>query len=377
MQQTTNINNKNNYITTDLRIMFWNTRSVIRIKEELLRIVKNLDIFIGVELWLVATDFAIPGFIVLRKDRPCFRGGGIIFLVHKNIAFVEVKNVTCPDRTEICCIKITNIKEPINIIACYRSPTPNLTQDEWDSIISNVNLGKRNILMGDFNAHNQLWNCHDTDINGARLYNSMLKYNLFLHNSDSLTRVDFHRGNKSNIDLICSDINIAQNIDVKINQDTCGSDHFPILINVCIQKSFYHKKTFKVPVHSKKTDWNKFQQILGKNYNRLLSHQLNSLTPSEKYSFFIEEITNSLKISTPRIKRVSLTKHRNPVEWWDQDCERAKRQRTAAYKKWDHTKDLEYLISYKKLIATAKKCLCRKKEKAFKSLQELSIYTLV
>ena len=74
------------------------------------------------------------------------------------------------NKTEICCIKITNIKEPINIIAFYRSPNVNLCQIEWDIIISNTEFCKNTIFVGDFNAHNEIWNCDKNDQNGSRLF---------------------------------------------------------------------------------------------------------------------------------------------------------------------------------------------------------------
>lgn len=51
------------------------------------------------------------------------------------------------------------------------------------------------------------------------------------------------------------------------------------------------------------------------------------------------------------------------MEWWDQDCERAKRQRMAAYKKWEHTKDLADLINYKKINSYSEKNVYAEKKR--------------
>lgn len=61
-----------------------------------------------------------------------------------------------------------------------------------------------------------------------------------------------------------------------------------------------------------------------------------------------------------------MTKHRNPVHWWDEDCDWAKRLTRSTYKKWEHTKILEALIKYKKAVATARKTFKTKKKDCFR-----------
>lgn len=59
--------------------------------------------------------------------------------------------------------------------------------------------------MGDFNAHNQIWNCHSTDINGERLYEEMENKDMWIINKDTLTRIGEGGKRASNLDLMfCS-----------------------------------------------------------------------------------------------------------------------------------------------------------------------------
>ena len=82
-----------------------------------------------------------------------------MILIRRHLAYTEIKNLTSPDITvEIEGLTINNLKQPIDIIACYRSPGT-LTQLEWDLVINNVNNNKHTILMGDFNAHYTSRNC--------------------------------------------------------------------------------------------------------------------------------------------------------------------------------------------------------------------------
>ena len=123
------------YISTDIRILYWNIRSVIPRIEELRKILISVDIFVCVESWLsdLTPDSKIqfPGFLILRKDRVHARGGGILFLIRKNIAFHEINNlININPSFELCGIRINNIKEPFKIIVCYKPPNYNATQDE-------------------------------------------------------------------------------------------------------------------------------------------------------------------------------------------------------------------------------------------------------
>lgn len=63
---------------------------------------------------------------------------------------------------------------------------------------------------------------------------------------------------------------------------------------------------------------------------------------------------------------MSKRKHVNPVPWWDGECDRAKRLRRAAYKKYRFTLALEDLIVFKKRRAEMKRLIKAKKRKNFR-----------
>ena len=65
-----------------------------------------------------------------------------------------------------------------------------------------------------------------------------------------ITHID--KTSKSDIDLIISNTNIADKIDTFVNEDTWGSDHFPIFIQIHIEKSLYIQNSHKI--RSKRTD---------------------------------------------------------------------------------------------------------------------------
>ena len=205
---------------------------------------------------------------------------------------------------------------------------------------------RNSIIMGDFNSHHSFWNCSSTDTNGERLLHAIESRDLFLHNTNPLTHVDSYRNQKSNLDLILSTMNISDKIRLSTHDETWGSDHYPIYINISTRKNYYHKKTFKIS--SIRTDWEKVFSHLKDSYAEFFSPQYNLVAVNEKYRIFTNKVTEAIRNFTPKRKIVQHSSHRNPVPWWDNECNRIKRLRRAAFKKWEYTKELDDLIHYKK-----------------------------
>lgn len=249
-----------------LKAMFWNSRSIVQRQTELHKMLQGIDIFICVESWLKPNyRFQFAGFNTFRKDRLTSRGGGIVFLVKKNLAFKEITSCTIQnDKIEITGIRLLNTSPSIDIVACYRIPGLTLSQTEWFDIANSIDCNQTHaILIGDFNAHNIKWNCETTDKNGERFDYCIDAKDLFLHNDNSSTHLDISTGKKSNIDLVLSSLPLADKMDVAVSDETFGSDHFPIIFNIDTKRHLYEKKTFKLK--SVRTNWSDFQNIYLKN----------------------------------------------------------------------------------------------------------------
>ncbi|OXU26307.1 hypothetical protein TSAR_012447 [Trichomalopsis sarcophagae] len=128
-----------------------------------------------------------PGFITYKKDKTHSKGGGMIFLIRKNLAFIEKLRIDIPDDLVKLC-----------------------------------------------------------DSNGSRLENVYNSSDLILHSHNTFTHLDSYGNLKFNIDLVLSSINICDKINIKICDDNWGSDDFSIFINVIVEKSIYVKSSFKL-----------------------------------------------------------------------------------------------------------------------------------
>ena len=85
------------------------------------------------------------------------------------------------------------------------------------------------------------------------------------------------------------------------------------------------------------------------------------MSPINKYELFVNTITDTIRAATPRKKQNTKAQARNPVPWWDSDCNKAKRLRRASFRKWEFSNKLEDLIQYKKNCAYATQLFKKKR----------------
>ena len=350
-----------NNINTDLKILYWNARSIKPRKEELPKMLEKIDLFVCVESWLDSDENCnVSGFQTFRKDRTDSRGGGILILVRNNLAFHELRDFVCTEEDfEVTALRINNVQPTVDIFACYRPPHTTPTQKTWNEIFEKVKRSKSAILVGDFNAHHKTWNCEKNDTAGDRLLESLNNSNLILHNPNTKTYLQPRSNKKSNLDLIFTSTNIADKATVKVDEDTHGSDHFPIFINFQITKSIYRKKSFKL--NSIRTNWGQIYKDLEKQYCQFMRSEYDSLAASEKYEFFVNNVLDTIIANTPKKRTFNNKNHRNPVPWWDLECDKVKRLRKAALKKFQYTNSENDFINYKKSAAMAVKTFKKKK----------------
>ena len=121
----------------NLKIMFWNYKSILQRLTELQSKRNLFDILICVETWLTPKDkIQLPGFVTYRKDRLHSRGGGILIFLRSNLAYLEMDDIRTPHPSiELYGINLNHVKPSLNIIVCYRAPGLTLDQAQWNNIL--------------------------------------------------------------------------------------------------------------------------------------------------------------------------------------------------------------------------------------------------
>lgn len=80
-------------------------------------------------------------------------------------------------------IKIKGKVKDCNIICIHRKPGKKIPMYVWRNVVKDVNNKEHWIIAGDFNAHNIIWNCKNTNVNGSRLYEAMEEKGMYIVNA--------------------------------------------------------------------------------------------------------------------------------------------------------------------------------------------------
>ena len=109
----------------------------------------------------------------------------------------------------------------MNICSIYIPPSDDIDKNELKKLIGQ--LPRPFILLGDFSI------CKDMNKKGKML-EKVINENMCLLNNIAFTYVNPSSGNHSDIDLSLCDPTAYMDFAWNVYGDTCGSDHFPILI---------------------------------------------------------------------------------------------------------------------------------------------------
>lgn len=266
-------------------------------------------------------------------------------------------------------IKITEINKQFNIFALYRPPDKSLSQTEWNVLFGNKFLNEgRTLFLGDFNAHHCAWNCEITNSNGSDMFNSLEKYQLLVLNFNTTTHIDVSRNKKSNLDLVITDNQMAGLVNLSVNDEPYGSDHFPINLEISTTRYIYHKKSFRI--RSTRTEWLTVKQQLENKYSRFFDNEFVVASASDKYNLFMKIFSETIKQNTPIKRYLPNNRHDNPVFWWNEESYKFKRLRRAAYKRYEFTHSANDYELYKKADANFKRLIRKKKRAGWRKFAE-------
>ena len=146
-------------------------------------------------------------------------------------------------------VKVT-LHKTINICSIYIPPHDAINESEINIL---QQLPTSFILLDDFNSHNTMWGCRSTNHKGQTLKN-INNNNLCLFNKKSPTHLDPSSATYSAIDLILCDTSLFLDFTWTVYDDTCGSDHFPIVL-----ESLYPQNDDLPQWRLNKVNWEEFR----------------------------------------------------------------------------------------------------------------------
>ena len=260
-------------------------------------------------------------------------------LIKNNIPQSQV-----PLRTHLKAVAArVTLDRTITICSIYLSPSQNIHLTDLNDLFAQ--LPSPAMLLGDFNAHNILWGGHSTDHRGDLIERFLSRQNLSLWNDDSPTHLNSGTKTFSSIDLSICHPSLLLDYTWQTEDDPCGSDHFPIILNG------KYDIPERIPTWNiSKADWDLFTSLWEERMQ-----ESDFLEAEDPVQLFTETLCNIAEQAIPKTS-AKFGKHQKP--WFTDDCREARKLRRKAFKKFTRHPTGECLMKYKEQKARSRRT-CR------------------
>ena len=248
---------------------------------------------------------------------------GTAIYVHNKIMYDIITFQT--SELQISAIKIYfNKNYYFNLYNVYNQPNCNYNLQNIKHVLTNVR--DNFLLVGDFNAHNPLWNLNlsDADNNGKILENFVEEHNLCILNDPEMnTYYSKTHGTFSSIDVSVCSVNIVDRLEWFVLDDLYTSDHYPIMIS-CLVSGHTEKLQH---YNTEKADWVSYQMYTG---------QISPFDDSQDHNvtndFIVEFMTNAADKTIPKTTNHSV---KHSVPWWSATLNQLIKEKTTIGRRLD------------------------------------------
>ena len=253
--------------TGSLKVLQYNINGINNKIDELLHYMENNKISIAALQETKLTDKSklkkTPNYTLIRRDRGTNKGGGLAFLIHKDISFNLVPTPQSHDRDQHLESLTINLPSKDNNNLFIRNiyiPPQSSCHQQYSPPFNHLfdNLGPSSLILGDFNAHHELWHSQATaDIRGRLFVDSLSSLDYGVINEDLPTRVHNNSTTSPDISIASSDLIPTTNWTTETKM---SSDHLPILITITanlIKTNTKHRNY----INFNKADWPKFKDF--------------------------------------------------------------------------------------------------------------------
>ena len=197
-------------------------------------------------------------------------------------------------------------------------------------LLININIKENEIIMGDFNAHDALWDDFARpNARGNSLCENMIDNNIVtLNDSNIHTRVDRANGNKSSPDITL--VHESNNTCISWDAiDRCTSDHRPIVIEMRINTDQEYD-TGRLVWKWKKANWSRYKSDIDKyigNYDHTKSikdHELwlrRTILKSAYKNIGMQQVTRKHKswITNEINDKIKIRDHLKKTRWTNEE----------------------------------------------------------
>ena len=273
--------------------------------------------------------------------------GGAAIIVKSNIKHNKINLRT---NLQVVAIRAFLGKE-YTICSIYLDPNSQVNIHQLEELIDQ--LPAPFLLIGDFNAHNPLWNCTNINNRGQLIERLINTHNISILNNNSPTYHNIYHNTFTTIDLgLCSSV-VYTDFEWEVTKDLHGSDHYPILV-----KTIHPNNINKPPKWNiDKANWPLYQ----KGFDHLPEFTCFD-DHIKAYDELINTITSSANNSIPKSKP---PKGRPPVPWWDNKCKNLRKIVRKCYRKYLSSPSQVNKIIYQRAVAKNRKYIKEAKQKSW------------
>ena len=186
------------------------------------------------ETWLTSKVTPLfQNYKVVRTDRVGRRGGGLAFLIRKDLKFSLLHlNRFKEGHMEVMAIRVEFWNGWGHFVNCY-NPNKNISKEEFNHYFQQVPSPQ--FIYGDFNAHHRFWDPSlprsAENPTGRALFDILPVQQFCLLNPLGIpTRIDPYSGKASTLDLCFGSGIFNDPISFRCGNNM-GSDHFPITVD--------------------------------------------------------------------------------------------------------------------------------------------------
>ncbi|CAF4938878.1 unnamed protein product [Pieris macdunnoughi] len=302
------------------------------------------------ETWLLpGSRFRVSGYRCLRDDRDDGYAG-CAFLVSRSLTFHSLSLPHC-DGINAVAMRAFNI----SFISVYiPHPHIDLISDIRSIILS---VPPPVVMLGDFNAHHVSWGCHSSDSFGSLLLDLLDDINISVLNNGCPTRRSLPSQNPANaVDLSLCSPDLFPFLSWRVFKSTCGSDHFPILIDLPTNLRSVTRPSPLLKFKLNQANWSDFSSSIDSKIAALPAVSVENCLSS--YNDFVNSLTSSASLHIP-LK--SSTQRKISPPWWDSECTEMIRKRKTAERSYSLCMTLENFLVYQQASAAARRLLNNKK----------------
>ncbi len=245
--------------------------------------------------------FKTPNHTLVRKDRGTNKGGGLAFLVHKDVKFsIEPTPIHLEQDPylETMTISIPGVNNSTlyvrNVYIPPQSSCPNVNGQPYEPPFNHLldGLGDSYLILGDFNAHSELWHSDATnDTRGNSLADTITGQTCGIINDDLPTRVTHLASTAPDISIASADLIPYTNWRIA---NKMSSDHLPIIISLKAEFKKFNSQN-KNFINFSKANWPKFQKYVEDKFKK--SRKIKSVHKAEV--FFRHTLQNAAKKYIP------------------------------------------------------------------------------